>query len=231
MAGLIEILESFNRKERYFLITQALGIPKFELSEPFRQSLGKKIGLEERNIEVPRDAFVAMDYHLNWLHASLVIAHHDCDRHRVELLREKGTFEKNQEDVDLLVAFPEYTGGSKTYHIICIEAKGFDANGLASFDVKQLKSKGQRLSRILKPSDEPYPDVESHFCLMSGSEPKELPTEDWKYWLPLCLPPERRLVKYGPSTTCCPSIWEPTRERNSTLLKMRMIVPSKKPTG
>ena len=35
IAGLIELLESFNRKERFFLVSQAVG--EFQLNEDFRR--------------------------------------------------------------------------------------------------------------------------------------------------------------------------------------------------
>ena len=62
-------LEEFNRKERFFLVGMALGNPEFRLGEEFRERLAQKLSLQ-----VPRDAFVAMDYHLDWLAASLFLA-------------------------------------------------------------------------------------------------------------------------------------------------------------
>ena len=66
MTSLMELLESFNRKERFFLIGDALGNRTFQLSTDFRARLSKAFG-----IEPPSSAFVAMDYHLDWIHASL----------------------------------------------------------------------------------------------------------------------------------------------------------------
>ena len=66
MSNLIELLERFNRKERYFLIGQALGNAGFCLSEEFRCRIGGRIG-----VSVPPNAFTAMDYHLDWIAASL----------------------------------------------------------------------------------------------------------------------------------------------------------------
>ena len=66
MMTLMEQLESFNRKERFFLIGDVLGNRAFELSTDFRARLSEVFG-----IEPPSGAFVAMDYHLDWIHASL----------------------------------------------------------------------------------------------------------------------------------------------------------------
>ena len=41
MTDLIEILESFNTKERFFLIGAALGNPTFKLSEDYSKALSK----------------------------------------------------------------------------------------------------------------------------------------------------------------------------------------------
>ena len=56
MSALIELLESFNRKERFFLIRQAPG--DFRLSDQFREELGKTV-----DVEIPADVFVVMDCH------------------------------------------------------------------------------------------------------------------------------------------------------------------------
>ena len=53
MSDLIEILRQFNRKERFFLIGQALGNEAFSLAERFRQELGEVIG-----VKIPGNAFV-----------------------------------------------------------------------------------------------------------------------------------------------------------------------------
>ena len=60
MMTLIERLESFNRKERFFLIGDALGNQSFQLSDDFRTRLGTAFG-----IQPPSNTFVAMDYHLD----------------------------------------------------------------------------------------------------------------------------------------------------------------------
>ena len=54
MSALIEHLRSFNRKERFILLREALGSDT--LGDAFRRRLGDCIG-----VPVPADAFVAMD--------------------------------------------------------------------------------------------------------------------------------------------------------------------------
>ena len=179
MTDLICILESFNRKERYFLLCEALGLERgFALSENFQGSLNRALG-----IDVPRSAYVAMDYHLDWLAASLVL---------YKSGKPEGSFPNpeepinddparlirgNQEDVDLLVAFP--CGSEKKYHIVMIEAKGY-----TGWDPKQLQSKARRLKHIFGDPRSKYKNVVPHFLTLSPSGPEKFPSvEKWPDWM------------------------------------------------
>ena len=204
MDDLIVILESFNRKERFFLVAQALGQkrggkPAFTLSDDFRQKLGDKVGV--RIPEEPEKVFVGMDYHLNWVHASLVLACADeAERH--SLLNLEGTTDDNQEDVDLLVAFKNT---DERYHLIFIEAKAYDAKGFASVGKGQLRSKVSRLQKIICAGEKDGAcEVDTHFCLVSGYEPQNLKSDDWPKWngkpipwMPLPLPEKRHVLNYS----------------------------------
>jgi hypothetical protein len=128
---LVEALRKFNRKERYWLIRNALGENSEKLDPKFRKSLDEAL-----SIQVPEDAWWAMDYHLDWLVGALYLFSKGegaaCERQynrNPELV--KGT----QEDVDLIIAF------DKT--LIFIEAKGD-----AGWDDQQVKSKFGRLQDI-----------------------------------------------------------------------------------
>ena len=72
MTELLEYLESFNRKERFILLAEAIGPPGIRLGKGFRDRVGVAFGLE-----IPADALVAMDYHVDWLRASLLWRHAD----------------------------------------------------------------------------------------------------------------------------------------------------------
>lgn len=220
MPDLIKILESFNRKERFFLVAQALGNPKFELSDEFREKLGTKVGvpIPKAGVDIPEEKFfVAMDYHLNWVHASLVLAYCANTKERVDGLN-TAAVEQNQEDVDLLVAFKDASGD---YHLIFIEAKGYNtdgmSDGLEGFDNGQLKSKADRLNLILKP----YPAVKPHFCLMSGKKPDYIPPE-WGKWLELSLPPKRLVARLKK-----PRVLKSRRDWRGRPEKDRQIIPPK----
>ena len=99
MSDLIDHLRSFNRKERFILLREALGEDTFCLDVGFRTRLGETIGEA-----IPADAFVAMDYHLDWLQMALYLAATPAPEWPV---LNDGLVEANQQDIDLLVAFDE----------------------------------------------------------------------------------------------------------------------------
>ncbi len=190
MPDLIKLLYSFNRKERFFLISQALG--NFQLSDGFRQDLGGIIGLT-----IPDGAFTAMDYHLDWLTAALYAYDHG-DVDGIFDNPQRQVIRRNQEDTDLLVAFRD--GGQ--YHLILVEAKG-----ATRWTNRQMLSKAERLGQIFGSQGNRYSGVVPHFCLASPCPPKELRPSEWPrwmsrddgsyIWLELKFPKERVMV------TCC----------------------------
>ena len=168
MTSLMELLESFNRKERFFLIGDALGNRTFQLSTDFRARLGKAFG-----IEPPSSAFVAMDYHLDWIHASLFLALPGNDDEAVHLNTETvatGT----QQDIDLLIVFEV----EDITHILLLEAKA-----ASSWDNKQTLSKAKRLERIFGPDGAKYSRTKPYFGLMSPRPPKRLISHRWPAWM------------------------------------------------
>ena len=61
---LIDNLKAFNRKERFILLHKVLGFSdqSFRLGDAFRAELSECL-----EVDIPSDAFVAMDYHFDWL--------------------------------------------------------------------------------------------------------------------------------------------------------------------
>ena len=165
MPDLIELLESFNRKERHFLVAQTLG--SFELSDHFRRELGQAVG-----IRIPAGAYAAMDYHLDWLAAALVAFHSEGSRKPFG--NSDHEIRGNQEDVDLLVAFK---AGDK-YHILLVEAKGD-----TPWSNEQMLSKSCRLKGIFGDKENNYQGVAPHYCLMSPRRPQRLDTSQWPDWM------------------------------------------------
>ena len=176
MTDLIKILESFNRKERFFLIAQALGLhsksgePAFSLSDSFRGQLNEKT-----NVAIPldpEDVFVAMDYHLDWLQAALILA--DSKDSKSEFCNEGQIIKGTQEDVDLLVAF-KANGMS---HLILVEAKAY-----SGWTNKQLSSKAARLRKIFGDNGKEWPNVQPYFYAIAPEESKGLDTHSLPKWM------------------------------------------------
>lgn len=143
---LVSCLSAFNRKERYWLIRNALGGANgdISLSDHFRHRL-----FERTKIAIPSNAWWAIDYHLDWLVGALAHFAHNEDLSSC-------TYENtipalvtgSQEDFDLVVAFDRT--------VILFEAKF--ATGWSK---EQLRSKVNRihgLERMLRGRDVFYGD-------------------------------------------------------------------------
>lgn len=177
-------LTRFNRKERFFVVGEALGNRSFCISEQFRQRLNSVF-----HLEVPESAFAAVDYHLDWLFASLFLA-----SHRTKLgvyPRDNNVITANQEDIDFLVAYQD----KDACRIIVIEAKG-----VTGFTNHQMGSKAKRLKHIFDDEGNRWPSVIPYFGILSPKKPQQLDTKDWPSWMqpdggipwmPLEIPQER----------------------------------------
>jgi len=181
---LIKRLVDLNSKERFFLVAYALGNPGFQLGDKFREDLEHAIG-----VQVPDDAFCAMDYHLDWIHAA--IQSHNMDSGLADTWENQdGCVEGNQEDVDLLVVFETRAGEpskKNELHMVLVEAKA-----TTGWTNKQIASKAMRLGRILgfKKDFCASLDIVPHFVLTSpGKSPDKLRTKppeggwDWPEWM------------------------------------------------
>lgn len=172
--SLIDNLKSFNRKERFYLIGQMLGNPEFRMDDKQLDEISNLI-----EVKIPREYFAAMDYHLDWIYASLFLTQEHgekifprnfIDNNKKVGLQISGT----QEDVDFLLAFidPE----NKT-HIVMIEAKGdsYFSNG-------QLDSKNKRFKAIFG-KENTWPNVRPHFIICSPKKPQKINIEEPAYFM------------------------------------------------
>ena len=182
MAVLLRHLREFNRKERFYLVGMSLGNRTFHLSEEFREMVGQALG-----VRVPENAFAAMDYHLDWLAASLYLtanpeasAPHGLDRRLIT-----GT----QQDIDFIVAYES----DDWCHVILLEAKG-----VTGFSNRQFRSKVDRFVAMSEELGWERAKAIPHFALISPKEPSRLQYHrcpDWMVepdgrvaWVPLRLP-------------------------------------------
>ena len=129
MSALTDLLEKFNRKERFWLLRDLIGSPFLLISPEFRRKLEHEI-----NRPIPEQMWWAFDYHIDWLVAVLRTfpAQPELNKwHDNEASEIKG----NQQDFDLIIAFDE--------EIILVEAK------TGYFSKSELKSKLSRLNGIV----------------------------------------------------------------------------------
>lgn len=164
----ITYLKSFNRKERFFLIGWALGNREFRLSPAFRRELSSVLSLD-----VPDEAFAAMDYHLDWIYASAFLSATGGDAEAVHSNAD-GLVSGSQEDMDLVVAF----SAGETAHLIMVEAKGVTA-----WTNKQATSKARRLEAIFGQRGDTWPHIRPHFVIVSPRESEGLDCGAWPGWM------------------------------------------------
>ena len=167
MDNLITILKSLNRKERFFLVADALGNQDFQLGDEFRTKLGSAA-----KVEIPSDAWVAMDYHLDWLSAALHVCAEALDP--ATPWENSSVVKGNQEDADLIVGFDTPDGTT----LILIEAKMDTA-----WSNTQMDSKVQRINAMFGQDGFKRSGVTPILVLTSPREPRDLQTTTWPEWM------------------------------------------------
>jgi len=171
MSSIIDNMRRLNSKERFFLINYALGSREFPLSAKFCEDVANALDL---GFELPPSLFSAMDYHLDWLFASLRLASPLPVQKPGVFPNEDTCIEATQEDIDFIIAF-EHDG--KT-HIILLEAKG-----VTGWTNKQLQSKKDRLVKIFGEEGTRWPEVVPHFAIVSPQKPIRLDSKEWPAWM------------------------------------------------
>ncbi|MFC2056008.1 hypothetical protein ACFLTO_00330 [Chloroflexota bacterium] len=165
MDNIIENLTAFNRKERFYLVGTALGNKDFRLSTQFIDDIEKMFDLI-----IPDNYFSAMDYHLDWIYASLTLSNGETD---LVYPNQERIIHASCEDIDFLVAY-KYKNDC---HIILLEAKG-----VTLFSNKQLQSKIARLMQIFGRNGTNWPQVIPHFAIVSPKEPQRIKHNNWPNW-------------------------------------------------
>ncbi len=164
MHPVIEQLKLFNSKERFFLLGYILGNETFDPSPQFRQDLEGAL-----HLHLPTSVSAAMDYHLDWLYASLYLATYGEQDGAIP--NENRVIAGQQEDIDFLIAYEE----GADCHLVLIEAKG-----VGSWTNAQMNSKKERFATIFRTE---WPHIIPHFLLMSPARPQRLRTEGWPVWM------------------------------------------------
>lgn len=165
MNTLIKNLSLFNRKERFFLIGYALGNKAFTLSEEFRASI--KQSLIQLKEDIPSNAFVAMDYHIDWIFASIFLT---ANKKNSSIYpRDNRLIKATQEDIDLIIAFNDKQNIAVTHLIMC------ECKAETDWNKEQLNSKAIRLRDIFGDDGSKYQNIViPYFLLLSPEQPKNL---------------------------------------------------------
>ncbi|BCG47927.1 hypothetical protein GEOBRER4_n2779 [Citrifermentans bremense] len=165
-----ENLRRFNRKERFYVVQEATR-GGFELDDTFRQRLEAKL-----RIAIPaQSVFMAMDYHFDWIYASLFLCGHDRDIERDVFKRDRDLIKASQEDVDLLIAAPDASNSALT-NLIMIEAKGD-----TSWTNAQAESKAARLQSMFKPGTFEH-ILRPYYLIWSPNPSKNLRFDCFPQW-------------------------------------------------
>ena len=128
---------------------------------------------QELGLTVPVDAFVAMDYHFDWLQMALYLTKLPWTGRPLIENTNPELFEANQRDIDLLVAFED----NATTHLVMLEAKVE-----TGWTNRQLDRKADRLCRIF--GDPSRIDLaKPHFVLLSPREPERIDPAAWPGWM------------------------------------------------
>ena len=143
------------------------------LSGRFRTTLSDCLG-----VDVPERAFLAMDYHLDWIELALHFAENpDIEPGSPFPGNGFGDINKDQEDIDLLVAFGEAAADPPKTHLVLTEAKAY-----LPWTNEQWKSKARRLAAIFGVEGKRHQTVCPHFVLMTGRVSDNPRTKCWPHW-------------------------------------------------
>jgi hypothetical protein len=137
------------------------------LGEDARDAIGAVI-----RRKIPTDAFVAMDYTLDWLFAATRWTLDTAACNQPQSWPDDRALTASQEDVDLVVAWDDREGP----HMVLFEAKGF-----TGWSNKQMASKAKRLDAIFRGTLARHFDV--HFILVGPAPSKGLKTQSWPDWM------------------------------------------------
>lgn len=161
MSKVVDTLKQFNRKERYWLLDNTLNVGSMPFKDDFLSEL-RKIGLD-----VPKNTWWAMDYHLDWIAAAIIHTENTQEIYNNDHNLITGT----NEDIDFVIAFDNT--------IILIEAKCE-----TSWNNEQLNSKVKRLEKIFSHINTSN-KINIKLVLMSQSESQNLKPEqtEWPKWM------------------------------------------------
>jgi hypothetical protein len=182
MVAVSEILRTFDRKERAWVVRNVIGNMAPPISPAFLEKLSGELELSP---SLSADAWWGIDYHLDWLAASIhAFRFHNLPTKVIEKpqLNTEALLKHGIEDIDLIIA--------DSSRVILIEAKAF-----GHWDKSQLDSKVKRLRKLFQETNivsdsTGTSSIQVFFVLMSmRRRPRPYVYKEWPSWmLPKTLP-------------------------------------------
>ena len=130
-------------------------------------------------IKCPKHAFLAMDYHLDWIAMALDrAANNETGPKSPFLNKDFPKINENQMDVDLLVAFDRNAAGQVMTHLVLVEAKAY-----LGWNNPQLDEKAERLKKIFGEDGQRRKFVKPHFVLMTEKRSQGICPDKWPNWM------------------------------------------------
>ncbi|MGO4407956.1 hypothetical protein AB4Z10_27315 [Bosea sp. RAF48] len=222
MSTLVKTLQRFNRKERNWLIRDALGDGAKTLSSDFRGRLASVLQKHDPATDIPADAWWTTDYHIDWLIGCLTILAEGESTIDVAKTNEPPIVKGSQQDIDLLIAW-ETT-------LVLIEAKG----------VGSWKGSGttSKLSRLCDLPDSLFSGLRPYLLFMSPGD-GNLPGEKMPKWirnsgkadhLELRLPPTDKPLLRVERCSLSKGKWRPNARGTDWRIEPAAELPPTRPT-
>jgi hypothetical protein len=106
MVNMSEILHSFDRKERAWLVRNAMGCMAPRLDPKFLETVSDKLKLKPK---LPPETWWGIDFHLDWLAAVLHAFHFSAFSNEIIMrpeMNDKDLLTHTIEDIDLIMLTP-----------------------------------------------------------------------------------------------------------------------------
>lgn len=176
---LVDALAKFNRKERYWVLRNALSADAAQLDDCFRQRLENtlKSGRPSDAWNIPEHAWWAMDYHIEWIFGA-INKMDQIHRASTAIINHDELISGSIIDFDFVISFDN--------NIILIEAKGVTSWNRSQFHKKLEKM--EKIISIQKQNDGYLPNI--RLALMSPNEPKRMRPKPGKHWPEWMLRPD-----------------------------------------
>jgi hypothetical protein len=173
MTQLIEHLRRFNRKERNWLIPDALGSGSESLCQTFKDRVAAEVQKHDPSFAWREPLWWGTDYHLNWIVALTCLDEAKMLEPGDVQPNDLGLITGSQQDIDFLIASND--------RLILIEAKGEGDWYGGDFERKIARLK--HLSDHRFGNEGTFAQIRIHFLLCSPGETPDLDASDWPAWM------------------------------------------------